>query len=816
MSVLLFGLIQQLAAGVLTGAIVTLADRSDTKKATKQAEAVAALREKLIAWKLPEERGAELPPEIARAFGDHDPAVLEVAEQISSDETITRDIVALFLEVDDDTRESLRAELADRLSRRPGVDREKVERFLALSLDRMSSDLGLAAMRRDAQFAEVLKVLREQSTENVPTRDELAEQLAGFLQHILENLTAHSEQQACRIEQVLKDQQKTGIEPIVCKGDTTEGDENRLLQGGRPRQRDMRAGYAFTRVKLDDALRAILGFATGPMVIRIKAGPRRGKTTFAYQVARACVKRGYAAFERRADAAGHWPDVLAEESAAQERPLIIVWDDALNVSDRLAAVVGAWDSMDPPPKIVRITTEREETFGSLSEEKCPQGLREARAINLNAIPATEVRRAVEHIESVGLATVDPTRREDLIKGFETRPDSAGFFHDLIRAATGEYRSIDEQVEAWREDEGDTTRRQAFDALYTLACIPGQVGLELPTDAAAELLDARTYGQAIGALGGFPASPLQEEGESVATKHDSFAESFLDGRDWCGQLSRLARWAVDEPDRMPWLGLCLEGLRSRGHAEAVKAAVDVIHDRLAAYDWTAIGEADISYSWGSVLWHLDMKTLAADVNAAAVRMEPDTPRIHVNLALCIDSSEPEEAERHYQRALELREEDPEAHINYAILLAGLDRPKEAERHYQRALELREEAPEAHANFAIMLIGQGRYPEAIVHSAHAILLRGLPDCGWLLVRRWAEAADGLAAIAENPTDAPEGENPEALRGAAAGLWVATQALEETDATNLRRHAARYLEDPEMSEQAKKVCGAILGSLFSQDGE
>jgi tetratricopeptide (TPR) repeat protein len=48
----------------------------------------------------------------------------------------------------------------------------------------------------------------------------------------------------------------------------------------------------------------------------------------------------------------------------------------------------------------------------------------------------------------------------------------------------------------------------------------------------------------------------------------------------------------------------------------------------------------------------------------------------------------EAEKHYQRALEVKEDYAEAHADYAFLLANLKRYEESKEHYLRAIEIEE--------------------------------------------------------------------------------------------------------------------------------
>jgi tetratricopeptide (TPR) repeat protein len=94
----------------------------------------------------------------------------------------------------------------------------------------------------------------------------------------------------------------------------------------------------------------------------------------------------------------------------------------------------------------------------------------------------------------------------------------------------------------------------------------------------------------------------------------------------------------------------------------------------------------------------------------------------------DLSRFDEAENHYKRALELKEDYPDVHNSYATLLNKLSRFDEAENHYKRALELKEDYPEARANLGFLYLQQGKIEDALQSMYEALKLReSLPDEG-----------------------------------------------------------------------------------------
>ena len=60
---------------------------------------------------------------------------------------------------------------------------------------------------------------------------------------------------------------------------------------------------------------------------------------------------------------------------------------------------------------------------------------------------------------------------------------------------------------------------------------------------------------------------------------------------------------------------------------------------------------------------------------------------------------DEAITHYQRALAINPDYPEAHINLGIALAGRGRIDEAMAHYQKALAIKPDYAEAHYNLGV---------------------------------------------------------------------------------------------------------------------
>jgi Flp pilus assembly protein TadD/class 3 adenylate cyclase len=114
---------------------------------------------------------------------------------------------------------------------------------------------------------------------------------------------------------------------------------------------------------------------------------------------------------------------------------------------------------------------------------------------------------------------------------------------------------------------------------------------------------------------------------------------------------------------------------------------------------------------------------ADSLRQAIRLQPDYPEAHNNLAILLRRTGDESAAaRHYQEALRLRPDYPEAHSNYAALLAARGSAG-AEEHYREAIRLRPSYADAYHRLANLLASRERVDEALVEYENALRVR--PD-------------------------------------------------------------------------------------------
>lgn len=139
------------------------------------------------------------------------------------------------------------------------------------------------------------------------------------------------------------------------------------------------------------------------------------------------------------------------------------------------------------------------------------------------------------------------------------------------------------------------------------------------------------------------------------------------------------------------------------------------DELTAEDWFLRGVSLIGTE-------REWSDEEADCYREALRLRPNYPEPHVNLAVLLRSrGDQAEAARHYQEALRLRPDYPDAHYNYAALLAARGSLAGAEEHYRAALKLRLDYVDAHQALANLLAGRGEINEALALYRETLRLR-----------------------------------------------------------------------------------------------
>ena len=112
--------------------------------------------------------------------------------------------------------------------------------------------------------------------------------------------------------------------------------------------------------------------------------------------------------------------------------------------------------------------------------------------------------------------------------------------------------------------------------------------------------------------------------------------------------------------------------------------------------------------------------------AAVELDELHEEAHYYMALALmDLKRPAEAETHFRRSIELRDDVSRTHADYAELLHHMGRKEEAEAEYRRALDLDPANSIAIMNLGTLLRDSGRFSEATQLYQRAKDLPGLDE-------------------------------------------------------------------------------------------
>ena len=133
---------------------------------------------------------------------------------------------------------------------------------------------------------------------------------------------------------------------------------------------------------------------------------------------------------------------------------------------------------------------------------------------------------------------------------------------------------------------------------------------------------------------------------------------------------------------------------------------------------------VHYNLGLTLANTGRIQEAIEHYEQALRIKPDYPEAHNNLAFALEKEgRTQEAIEHYEQALRIGTDNPEGHYNLGNALEQAGRYPEAIKQYEQALRIRPRFPEVHNNLAFALEKEGRMQEAIGHYEDALRIE--PD-------------------------------------------------------------------------------------------
>jgi len=132
--------------------------------------------------------------------------------------------------------------------------------------------------------------------------------------------------------------------------------------------------------------------------------------------------------------------------------------------------------------------------------------------------------------------------------------------------------------------------------------------------------------------------------------------------------------------------------------------------------------DDAISWrelGQIYVKQGKRAEAATALEKSLQLDNESQEAHYALGLAWSqpAGDPARAETSFREAIRLAPDYPEAHMNLAILIFQSQRADEADYHFQRALRYRPNYPLAHLNYALMLQKLNRASEAALHLKQA---------------------------------------------------------------------------------------------------
>lgn len=105
--------------------------------------------------------------------------------------------------------------------------------------------------------------------------------------------------------------------------------------------------------------------------------------------------------------------------------------------------------------------------------------------------------------------------------------------------------------------------------------------------------------------------------------------------------------------------------------------------------------------------------AMDAYLTALKLEPDAPTAHYNLACFLAAHAQDMAIAEYKASIDLDHAYPDAHLNLGLTYAERGQLEEAVAEYKVALKLQPDDAVAHHELATVMMDSGKYQDAITH-------------------------------------------------------------------------------------------------------
>ncbi|MGD0016050.1 MAG: tetratricopeptide repeat protein [Verrucomicrobiia bacterium] len=133
-------------------------------------------------------------------------------------------------------------------------------------------------------------------------------------------------------------------------------------------------------------------------------------------------------------------------------------------------------------------------------------------------------------------------------------------------------------------------------------------------------------------------------------------------------------------------------------------------------------AGVHNGLGNTLLRSGKVTEAMQHYEQALRLNPDYPEAHYNLGFALaQAGKVQEAIEHYEQALRIKPDYADVHNSLGIALAHAGRMQEAIGHWEQALRFKPDLAEAHYNLGFALELEGKLKDAIGHYKQVLRIK-----------------------------------------------------------------------------------------------
>lgn len=455
--------------GVLTSAILTLADRHDKKVAEADREALEQLKAQALRLNSPEERCLRMVDQTLRDEYALDGVAPKIADATSGDPVLASELVAWLLEAHPDRHIEGRRNLGEQLAAKIKAEQKDVDAFLQKLADRMYSHFELTQLRQDGKLNIIFRQLQELT-------DLEATIQAAFLN------------QAAMLQGIIEEHSISILHPVKPNPRPASKD-NTLLSGGRPSDRDIDEDIDFRRTQFEPVMRAIFKAKTLPASFVFHADNQRGKTTFLKRVGWELARSGYPVLQLSSGAHSEPYAEWAVKHAVKEsdKPLVLLIDDPFQTTEHFQGQMNVFHENSAP--VIVLIASRPEDWANMDKDRAPL-IRRAVEFDLNP-KAHESEAVVNKLRQRGLIDIDEDQMATLLEEIDTVPFSKGYFGEVIRIASrDEYKPMPVLIAEHLEKCDDPNTVEAFRKAYRYICVPGLVGMSLP-DSVYRLLVPKT-------------------------------------------------------------------------------------------------------------------------------------------------------------------------------------------------------------------------------------------------------------------------------------------------------------------------------------